>query len=66
MKVKRKMQYIRERLQLKQAEVAALLGVAECSVSRWETGLSMPPYRRLHQLSTLYEVPIEELMSTEL
>lgn len=64
MKLRRKMRDMRRQLLMEQAEVAALLGVASCTLSRWETGIADPPYRRLVQLSELYGAPIEELMST--
>ncbi|HEY8270411.1 MAG TPA: helix-turn-helix transcriptional regulator [Pseudobdellovibrionaceae bacterium] len=47
---------------LSQGEVAKKLGYTSPQfVSNWERGLSDPPIRTLRKISTLYDVPLEEM-----
>ena len=45
-----------------QAELGEKLGVTNKTISRWETGNYMPPVEMLEQLSTLYDLSINELL----
>lgn len=45
-----------------QREVAAILGVNESAVSKWERGISKPRADRLPILARLYGCSIEELL----
>lgn len=52
---------------LTQRYVAHQLKVTDKAVSKWETGRSKPSFSKLKLLSTLYNIPLEELLSnTEL
>lgn len=46
-----------------QREVAAILGVKESAVSKWERGISKPRADRLPVLAKLYGCSIEELLA---
>ena len=46
-----------------QAELGEKLGVTNKTVSRWETGSYMPPVEMLEELSSLYGLTINELLS---
>lgn len=48
---------------LTQAELGEKLGVTNKTVSRWETGNYMPPVEMLEELSKLYGLSINELLS---
>ena len=48
-----------------QAELAERIHVSGKTVSRWETGASMPDYDQLLVLCRLYDVQIEEILSGE-
>ena len=48
---------------LKQREVADKLFVTDKTISRWETGTYMPPVEMLAELSELYGLTINELIS---
>ena len=45
-----------------QEYIAAQLGVSRQAVSKWESGLSMPSTENLLKLSSLLEVPLDELI----
>ena len=49
-----------------QREVAAIIGVKESAVSKWERGISKPRADRLPTLAKLYGCSIEELLSDKL
>lgn len=46
-----------------QAELGEKLGVTNKTISRWETGNYMPPVEMLEQLSNMYSMTINELLS---
>lgn len=46
-----------------QREVAAILGVKESAVSKWERGISKPRADRLPMIAKLYGCSIEELLA---
>lgn len=46
-----------------QREVAAILGVKESAVSKWERGMSRPRADKLPMLAKLYGCSIEELLA---
>ena len=48
---------------LSQRQVAALLGMSDKAVSKWETGRSKPTTNALRKLAALYEVSVEELIN---
>lgn len=48
---------------LTQAELGEKLGVTNKTVSRWETGTYMPPVEMLEELSCLYGLTINEILS---
>lgn len=47
---------IREKLNLTQEEFAEKIGVAFCTVNRWERGHSMPSKLALKEITKLFEV----------
>lgn len=62
-KVGRFLAELRNEHGLTQAELGEQLGVTNKTISRWETGTYMPPVEMLEQLSNLYNLTINELLS---
>jgi len=54
---------LRKENNLTQAELGEKLGVTNKTISRWETGNYMPPVEMLEELSDMYEMTINELLS---
>ena len=54
---------LRKERKLTQAELGEKLGVTNKTVSRWETGSYMPPVEVLEELSNLYGLTINEILS---
>ena len=48
-----------------QAELAEKIGVTDKTISRWETGCYLAPVEMLLELSSLYEVTLNEILSGE-
>lgn len=55
----------RKKFGVTQEVIADFLGVTKASVSKWETGLSMPDIAQLPKLASYYDVSIDELMGYE-
>lgn len=58
-----KIKYYREKLGLKQDDVANTLGIAQSTVSMWETGESKPRLETLIQLSKIFNCSVDELLT---
>ncbi len=56
---------LRTGMGLTQQQLGEQLGVTNKTVSRWETGAYLPPAEMLLQLSALYGVSINELLSSQ-
>lgn len=56
---------LRKENNLSQEELGEKLGVTNKTVSRWETGTYMPPVDVLLQMSKLYDVSVNEILSGE-
>jgi transcriptional regulator with XRE-family HTH domain len=54
---------LRKEHNLTQAELGEKLGVTNKTISRWETGNYMPPVEMLEELSNMYNMTINELLS---
>ena len=54
---------LRKENNLTQAELGEKLGVTNKTISRWETGTYMPPVEMLEELSHIYNMTINELLS---
>ncbi|MCQ2504681.1 MAG: helix-turn-helix domain-containing protein [Saccharofermentans sp.] len=54
---------LRKGQNLTQAELGDKLGVTNKTISRWETGNYMPPVEMLEELSNMYGLTINELLS---
>ena len=54
---------LRKERNLTQAEQGEKLGVTNKTISRWETGNYMPSVEMLEELSTMYGMTINELLS---
>ena len=54
---------LRKERNLTQAELGEKLGVTNKTISRWETGNYMPPVEMLEELSNMYGMTINELLS---
>lgn len=55
----------RERLGFTQAQVAALCGVHDSSVSLWESGRRFPRQRQAGRLVAIFGRPVAELLPNE-
>lgn len=55
----------RSRLRLSQANLAEKLNISRQSVSKWETDASVPEVGKLIELSRLFEITLDELMTGE-
>lgn len=62
MELREKLCSLRKERSISQSEIAERLEVSRQTVSRWETGTSVPTTENLMRLSTLYGVPLDELM----
>ena len=56
---------LRKERGLTQAQLGEQLGVTNKTVSRWETGTYLPPVEMLQQLSELYGITINEILSAQ-
>ncbi|MCR5825962.1 MAG: helix-turn-helix domain-containing protein [Oscillospiraceae bacterium] len=63
MKLKEKLTQLRKEKGWSQLELAERLNVSRQAVSRWENGLAIPSTDKLKQLSTLYGVSLDSLLS---
>ena len=54
---------LRKEQKLTQTELGEKLGVTNKTISRWETGSYMPPVEMLEELSRMYDLTINELLS---
>ena len=62
MTVSEKIYTLRTRLGLSQEELAEKLGVSRQSVSKWETGQSLPDLEKIIKLADLFGVSVDELV----
>ena len=46
---------------LKQSDVADILGKSKNTIISWENGRTIPDFKTVHTLSELYKIPIEYL-----
>ncbi|MBR4026226.1 MAG: helix-turn-helix transcriptional regulator [Lachnospiraceae bacterium] len=56
---------LRRKRGITQEVIADFLGVTKASVSKWETGLSLPDILQLPKLASYYDISIDELMGYE-
>lgn len=56
---------LRKKKQTTQEELAAFIGVTKASVSKWETGQSMPDILLLPQLAAFFDVSVDRLLGYE-
>lgn len=62
MKFEEKLIKLRKEKMLSQEELAEKLNVTRQTISKWELGQSKPDMDKLKEMSTLFEVPIENLI----
>lgn len=65
MTVSEKIYTLRTQLGLSQEELAEKLGVSRQSVSKWETGQSVPDLEKIIKLADLFGVSVDELVREE-
>lgn len=56
---------LRRERKITQEQLADFVGITKASVSKWETGQSMPDVLMLPQLATFFDVTIDELLRYE-
>lgn len=54
--------FLRNKKNISQTELSRILSVTVASVSRWESGISIPSFTTLYDISNLFEVSIDELL----
>lgn len=54
---------MRERVNLRQEDVARRLNVDQGAVSKWESGKTKPSRKYRKKMSRLYKVPLDELLA---
>ncbi len=64
-KVGKFLQSLRKEKGLTQEQLAEMVGVAQRTVSRWETGNNMPDIDILIELSDFYKIDLREILSGE-
>lgn len=57
-----KIYLLRTRRELSQEDLAAALGVSRQSVSKWETGQSVPDLDKIIRMADLFGVSVDELV----
>lgn len=62
LKIAENLVHLRHRKGITQEVLADFLGVSKASVSKWETGLSMPDIVQLPRLASYYDITVDELM----
>lgn len=65
MEVNEKLQELRKNKGLTQEELAAALYVSRTAVSKWESGRGLPSIDSLKQISALFDVSIDDLLSAD-
>ncbi len=65
MEFKDKLQALRKQKQLTQEELAQELFVSRTAISKWESGRGMPSIDSLKEISRLFEISIDDLLSSE-
>lgn len=55
----------RKSLGLSQKEVAKKLNIHQSNVSDWENNVSRPEYEKLIELSKIYDISIDDLLTTD-
>lgn len=59
----RRIARLRKERALSQAQLGEMLGVSNKTISRWETGVYLPPADMLLALSEIFEISIHELIN---
>ena len=65
MEFNEKLQYFRKKSNLTQEELAEKLFVSRTAISKWESGRGMPSISSLKAISEVFDVSIDELLSSE-
>ncbi len=65
MKFSEKLKNLRKQHNLTQGELAKKIFVTRTAISKWETDMGYPSIESLKQLSTLFNVSVDELLSDE-
>ena len=65
MELYEKLYELRRASGMSQEELAEKLGVSRQAVSKWESGATQPELGKLIELSKLYSVSVDELLSLE-
>lgn len=65
MKLSKKLVSLRKKKRLSQMELAEMLQVSSQAISKWETGKAVPSIENLKCLSELYQISMDDLISSE-
>ena len=65
MKLNEKIIALRNKYQMSQGDLAEKLNVSRQSVSKWETGASIPDLDKLIAMSELFQVTMDELVKDD-
>lgn len=58
--------HARKKCGLSQEDVAEKLGVSRQTISKWETGETLPDIRQSKQMSILYHVSLDDLIEFDM
>lgn len=61
-----KIKQIRKSNHMTQSEFGLLLGVRGAAVSKYETGIVIPTYEQVSKIASVFNIPIEELMDSDI
>ena len=57
---------LRQTLEMRQGDVAKLIGVSQATICSWERGNTFPPVTAGIKLQKLFGVPLEEIFPEEI
>ena len=61
--VAEKIKYFRDKLGFTQTDLAKRLGISRSAVNAWEMALSVPSLANMLELSEIFHVPVDTLLS---
>lgn len=60
------LKFIRKKRRINQAQLSTMLNVKPNTISNYETGVSSPDFKRLEILMRFFEVPVHDLLYTDM
>ena len=63
--ISKKLKQLRKQNKISQEKLAELLGISRQAVSKWENGLSKPETNNLLKIASIFNISVEELVSSD-